>query len=559
MSNENNKFQIDIENLFKQNVNDLSAIKELYRKLKEVEEKILQIKYIDSTLANKLKKDYEKLKKIILDENVQAKLTNEIETINTQLTNDIETINSQLYNKASQSDLEVERKRIDRFARLEEGSTTGDAELIDARIGADGIIYNSLGTGVRKQIKKLDNVFSKSNIYKETELIDDLKDTRERGYLNQGTLVSSTGYNTNFYDVSEGDKIIVNGVYVKNLKFYVVEFLDSNNLYVSEHNNGNEFTGEVIDFNITVPERATKMAVTTVIGTYNEKKFNKDSIEVILTNNIEDIDEIKNNVDKIKNNVDELQNKFNWISSNHWYDKKIVWLGTSVSFGANSTKSYAQEAANKLGFNLVNTSVPGLAIHTDAYGNKLINGSTCLSKAEYLKQGVTIADSPIPYIPGGSYNNYYTTYENIFTQENADADLWVFDVIPNNTNFDTTDYDNFDRNKWCYKDGKSFEEHRTTFLGAFIFLLDKLYKLNPKARVVMLAGSNFSRSNGKNAFETLRDGALHYPFIDIWGKVNYNCKTQSYLYSKDGTDMHPSTKAHEILGNILTQELLQYS
>ena len=65
MSDENNKMQIDIENLFKQNVNDLSSIKELYRKLKEVEEKISQIKYIDSTLATKLKKEYEKLKKII--------------------------------------------------------------------------------------------------------------------------------------------------------------------------------------------------------------------------------------------------------------------------------------------------------------------------------------------------------------------------------------------------------------------------------------------------------------------------------------------------------------
>ena len=57
MSDENNKKQFDIENLFKQNVNDLSAIKELYRKLKEVEEKITKIKYIDSTLAYKLKKE----------------------------------------------------------------------------------------------------------------------------------------------------------------------------------------------------------------------------------------------------------------------------------------------------------------------------------------------------------------------------------------------------------------------------------------------------------------------------------------------------------------------
>ena len=98
MSNENNKMQVDIENLFKQNVNDLTAIKELYRKLKEMEKKISQIKYIDSNLANKLKKEYENLKKIILDENVQAYLANEIERINENLSNEIETINEKLTN-----------------------------------------------------------------------------------------------------------------------------------------------------------------------------------------------------------------------------------------------------------------------------------------------------------------------------------------------------------------------------------------------------------------------------------------------------------------------------
>ena len=80
-----NKHEIDIDTLFKQNVNDLSAIKELYRKLQDMENKISQIKYIDSNLSNKLKKEYEKLKKIILDENIQAKLTDDINKINSQL------------------------------------------------------------------------------------------------------------------------------------------------------------------------------------------------------------------------------------------------------------------------------------------------------------------------------------------------------------------------------------------------------------------------------------------------------------------------------------------
>ena len=92
MSKENNKMQVDIENLFKQNVNDLLSIKELYIKLEEVGEKITQVKYIDNTLVKKIKKEYEKLKKIILDENIQVKITNDIETINSQ----IQTFNSQL-------------------------------------------------------------------------------------------------------------------------------------------------------------------------------------------------------------------------------------------------------------------------------------------------------------------------------------------------------------------------------------------------------------------------------------------------------------------------------
>ena len=90
-----NKHEVDIDILFKQNENDLCSIKELYRKLKELEKKISQIKYIDSNLADKLKKDYEKLKRIILDENIQLQLDNKINEVNSQLDN-IETLNIKL-------------------------------------------------------------------------------------------------------------------------------------------------------------------------------------------------------------------------------------------------------------------------------------------------------------------------------------------------------------------------------------------------------------------------------------------------------------------------------
>ena len=98
MRKENNKMQVDIDTLKKQNVNDLLSIKEIYSKLEELGNKITQIKYIDNTLIKKLKKEYERLNEINFDVDLQIKLSNDIETINEKLTNNIETINAQMDN-----------------------------------------------------------------------------------------------------------------------------------------------------------------------------------------------------------------------------------------------------------------------------------------------------------------------------------------------------------------------------------------------------------------------------------------------------------------------------
>ena len=153
-----NSQQVDIENLFKQNANDLSSIKELYRKLKEMEKKISQIKYIDSKLADKLKKDYEKLKRIILDENIQVYLNNKIDETKTNLIDTINVlitqINDDLNNIENNKTNKTETKNIQQQINNLVLGAVGDgnnAEIIQAR-GEFSVLNERLNTMYQKYI-----------------------------------------------------------------------------------------------------------------------------------------------------------------------------------------------------------------------------------------------------------------------------------------------------------------------------------------------------------------------------------------------------------------------
>ena len=247
------------------------------------------------------------------------------------------------------------------------------------------------------------------------------------------------------------------------------------------------------------------------------------------------------------------RNWFNISLNNYWCGKKITILGTSVSFGQYDTESYNNFASKELGFELINASIPGLAIQTDSNGDSLQYGSSSLSIAEYEAQGITIADEPIPYTPNGQHNNYYSTYEHIFETQ---ADLYVYDVVPNNVDFSLTDWNAFDKDNWIYSDNSSFADHRKTFLGALLFLMDRMYATNANARMVFVISSKFSYDAGKTALETI---ANYYkiPIINLWGNINATPKALQYLYVTYNTNQHPSTKAQEIMGKMFVHKLME--
>lgn len=98
--------------------------------------------------------------------------------------------------------------RMDSFTNLGEGSTTGDAELVDGRIGADGVTYNNIGGAIRTQVSdlKVDVDYVAQGyqpVYKNITWSD--------GYVgNSGAIIASTASQFALVPMNSGEKIVVN-------------------------------------------------------------------------------------------------------------------------------------------------------------------------------------------------------------------------------------------------------------------------------------------------------------------------------------------------------------
>ena len=58
------------------------------------------------------------------------------------------------------TDVSVSSSRLDNLSTLKDGSTTGDAELVDIRAAFNGNIYQNAGTAVRKQMEDMIAIMS---------------------------------------------------------------------------------------------------------------------------------------------------------------------------------------------------------------------------------------------------------------------------------------------------------------------------------------------------------------------------------------------------------------
>lgn len=97
---------------------------------------------------------------------IASEVTNRNSAIAAETTARQTAINNEANVRASadttlQNNINIEKARIDQIASLPSGSTAGDAELMDIRVGSDGITYSSAGNAVRANDLSLKNTFKR--------------------------------------------------------------------------------------------------------------------------------------------------------------------------------------------------------------------------------------------------------------------------------------------------------------------------------------------------------------------------------------------------------------
>lgn len=223
--------------------------------------------------------------------NADATLTQNLNAEITARTNADATLTQNLNTVSSGLETEISSRiaadaalstRIDNIASLPEGSTSGDAELADIRVGANGITYATAGDAVRGQFNELTSSF----VTDFSKVIGSLPLIFKPGYYTTPangsaiTLIANSDWVCAEAPITPGKKIYIHATGTTgNTRLYVFKDSDGNALERSATN----LSGDYI---ATAPANAVKVCVnnylpTTLTGyyAYIDKPFADISIE----------------------------------------------------------------------------------------------------------------------------------------------------------------------------------------------------------------------------------------------------------------------------------------
>lgn len=346
------------------------------------------------SLEESAKHHYGEFKEVLREE-----MATEFDAMQEDLDEKIDGFDAILKTEITNMDGEIDtlKARMDTFTALPEGSTVGDAELADIRVGIHGETFNTPGDAVREQIGRLS---SDVDDHRKTIAMEKEYEFSNVGYVSvEGRFFEdANGRHTGFVPISGLSKLI----YSCNLSdtAYGVSFFDAARKLIPDLSiiGGSSSTVTELDFGTGDYDDATYFVVSHYINNhapYCKTIPDEESVLYELTNNVEPLLSLPNIVDTLSLEfAEDVEHSF---SEEGYVNSKGDILDPTTSMNTGYVSLHGVVKLNYIGW--MGTGGYALAFYTE--DKKLLtdisvsgnNGKTVLeiditdypySKAEYV-------------------------------------------------------------------------------------------------------------------------------------------------------------------------------
>lgn len=448
--------------------------------------------------------------------------------------------------------------RIDQFISLEDGSTTGDAQLIDGAVGADGTRYSNIGTNIRRTQEGealLENSISAEKIKSSDNSVNILnKENLEAGLFMNATLNNKVEARNNAafrgspnkIPVKAGDVVRFNKA-LENVYFVGVDNNDILRQLGGQRSLGTYPNGAEVE--VTVEDGVTGF-YTSVYGDFVDEAM-------ITINHRMPVEYVGY---RLKKTLDWLDYKPKSIRTEHLSDdielngggseteesfsgKKVVWFGTSIDW--QDGKNYSGGGAIARGWPTHFREQLGVTVD-----NQAISGSCMAKGTRYPNENNTGIEKIRNY--SGFQNASYVIINH------ATNDLVLGSPVGNiQAPTLSSGTANFNEN---------------TFFGAYQAAIEHIQNQNPGIRIVLV--TPIHRNSGSyNSFnervgdenvslmdfrEAVLQLGLYYGLyvIDLTKKSGINMNNLN-IYTRDGLHLNDNGYAYSSVPFINEFKLLR--